>query len=445
MRGLGLLLVISALFLVASACSDAPPQRATLSSSSVLTPVRGTTLGGRGLPTSEHYLFEPVTGQLWKIDFMAGSNKREYAFSPDGKFLLTSGCCYGDGGLNIFDLSSGEVKRIFEGNVLSPIWSADSQKIAFVGTIRQFAGQPISEGVHGRFLVSRDSSNLTLLPELPPGGTLEGSQDGKYSAMLGVKVNDQPRPLYLLNMESLEIVLVTESHHGFAWSPEGHLLAYNNETGLYIYDPAIRQHMQLVAGPSGDPSGFSGTRNPIWSPDGTKIVFSYGTPIPVAREYGVVPEQPHYLVEVSNPGRLVCLGMVRFLTWSPDGSQIAYLSEGCLTHDWDIYLFNVASWSERRLTSTPKQLKERPIWAPSGDSLIFSTYGKLYLVTIKSGKLQTLLTSSESGPYNPETGSESTGNIRLYGNAWSKDGRYILVSLGDQDECLQPSGLSAPK
>jgi len=169
--------------------------------------------------------------------------------------------------------------------------------------------------------------------------------------------------IYLLHVPSGEVTDVAQRAHDLAWSPDGTTLAFTDDTGLYIYDPDTVERRQLAAGPSGGP-----------------------------------------------------------ILWSPDGAKIAYLSDGCVTGNWDIYTVGPDGSSEVRLTSTPETVKEGPYWSPTGASIAFSTFGELILLDAESGELRTLVVSGW-----PETAGR---DIHLHGPVWSPDGRYIQFTAG---------------
>ncbi|HXG36415.1 MAG TPA: hypothetical protein VNL15_05550 [Dehalococcoidia bacterium] len=404
--------------LLLAACGDPAPRSADQGTTTppssteetlVMFPVEGTTIQEFG-----QYLFEVDTGRLWKLE----GGGIFWPFSPDGKFLIQNRCCGASLGLNVIDLSTGKSRRILEGILPYAVWSPDGRKIGFI-RVEQIEGRPVSDRLEGPYLIDKDGSNLVHLSQLPVPSSISWSPDGKFIS--AETYPDMPRKLILLNTASGEVTTAIESLAGVAWSPDGGLVAYLNENGLHVYDPETRLHRKLAADPSGDPLSLRGWSYPIWSPDGSKLLFRF----PIALNV-IYSEDSHiyYLANLQNPGLIGDIGPARNPVWSPDGRQIAYLSEGCVTDSWDIYLYDVDSGFEKRLTATPKVLKEGPVWWPSGNSLLFSTFDKLYRIDIESGELKTLVTSVGNGI-----------SVHLHSDPWSPDGRYLGIGSSAHGIC----------
>jgi Tol biopolymer transport system component len=135
-----------------------------------------------------------------------------------------------------------------------------------------------------------------------------------------------------------------------------------------------------------------------------------------------VGQQILHVVELEGSSEPKPLPVATTMSWSPDGSQIAYREFGCITGTWDIYTIDPGSVSMERLTSVPEGPKEGPFWSPASTTIAFSTFGELMLADAESGELQTLATSGGSESYRP--------GIHLHDSVWSPDGRYIQFSAG---------------
>jgi TolB protein len=101
-------------------------------------------------------------------------------------------------------------------------------------------------------------------------------------------------------------------------------------------------------------------------------------------------------------------------SWSPDGTQLAYLSD-VQTDDLALWVTPVKTPAPRRLSTLAvgQGGMQRPAWSPDGAQIAVAAYegGKPQIFTIKvNGGAQTRLTEAGEGAYDP---------------AWSPDGQYL--------------------
>ena len=107
-------------------------------------------------------------------------------------------------------------------------------------------------------------------------------------------------------------------------------------------------------------------RHPVWSPDGTQIAFisDFHTTLPVN-------------IYVMNADGTNVVRLIDSLNdfdpaWSPDGTQIAFDSnqDGLIG---SIYAINVDGTNLRRITNSPPASDQKPTWSPDGTQLAFHT------------------------------------------------------------------------
>jgi len=143
-----------------------------------------------------------------------------------------------------------------------------------------------------------------------------------------------------------------------AWAPAGDRIAYKgcdpsgNNCGIWLVSQNGAENTRIVTDPS---AGF-----PAWSPDGTQIAF-------MSNRDG---NWDIYLVEADGEGlrRLTRSKSSEGLpTWSPDGKGVAYMSDK--DGQWGIYLQRVDSGLSGKLvtlnTVYEDWLRERIAWGPS--------------------------------------------------------------------------------
>ena len=124
-----------------------------------------------------------------------------------------------------------------------------------------------------------------------------------------------------------------------------------------------------------------------------------------------------YVAEPAND-RLIRLTTTKFATegqptWSPDGRQIAYVSDETRTPQ--IYVIDVATKAKRRLTSKGSQNVD-PDWGPDG---------KITYITKRGGTSQVAVMDAKAG--------DSTAQIVTDAGAWhhpswARDGRHVAAN-----------------
>jgi Tol biopolymer transport system component len=126
--------------------------------------------------------------------------------------------------------------------------------------------------------------------------------------------------------------------------------------------------------------------------------------------------------------------------WSPDGSKIVYTSDRF--GNWTIHIMNVDSRKEIQLTS-PDSISGRPDWSPDGDKIAFWSYrnNESQIFTINAdGTDEQKLTSSpllKSEPlWNPDGNMMLFGQLDKYWEIWVMDletGKQWQVSIGEHN------------
>jgi Tol biopolymer transport system component len=200
-------------------------------------------------------------------------------------------------------------------------------------------------------------------------------------------------------------------------------IVFSSGQDIFTINPDGRELRQLTSGVFGEINV-----QPVWSPDGSQIAFVSNRDGGDVEIYlmGAMGEKPQRLTyqegEDSEPA------------WSPDGSKIAYVhgddpsvngyinSAPC--HIPNIYLMSADGSNQVRLTE--KGENTDPAWSPDGTRILFSNKQEginfeLYILNLIDGELLRL-THSLTAEAEP---------------AWSPDGNSIAFISGNTDSLME--------
>ena len=109
---------------------------------------------------------------------------------------------------------------------------------------------------------------------------------------------------------------------------------------------------------------------------------------------------------------------------SPDGNQVAFVSGGPQTDNFDIYVKQIGGGPPRRLTSDPA-VDEFPAWSPDGRSIAF--------IRDRGDKVEVLLIPSLGGPERKIADTVADRSIFIFSRdppylSWSADNKYLVTT-----------------
>ncbi|HET9532661.1 MAG TPA: protein kinase, partial [Blastocatellia bacterium] len=286
------------------------------------------------------------------------------SYSSDEQWIVFEADNTGIGSRVIYAVRAegGDIEQIAVGQ--HPVWSADSRaviysngepgknfdlwQVPFLTEQGRVSGRPepltVSHGRHTHATVSRDGRQIAF-------AALEISSNAEALAIDAEagRVQGRPQPI-----TSGSRVTYYQS-----FSTDGRAVAFEARQGtgsdLWRVDRGGAP-VQLTADPD-----FADTL-PRWSPDGRTIAFNrrpIKAPLEATSLWLMAEDggNPHLLIERAG-----------FFTWMPDSRGILYLSRV----DSQLYFFDLATRSERRLTNEPKIVGPM-ITSPDGQWVIFQS------------------------------------------------------------------------
>jgi Tol biopolymer transport system component len=219
----------------------------------------------------------------------------------------------------------------------SPAWSPDGSQLAVARVVRH--GTSVEDGI---YVMNADGTGLRrVLDVTTPGvmstGQIQWSPDGTRIAFVrsqavhgGIGVQ-RIQQLMVMEADGSNLRAVTQPEDGqvtsFSWSPDGARIVYTKQflKPMDIYGQDLAQDLYVVPMDGGQPVALTNdgrSMDPAWSPDGTQIAFVS------RRERMEGRRNTIYLMNADGTGRRVLTTEGTpdsEPTWSPDGSAIAFI------------------------------------------------------------------------------------------------------------------------
>jgi Tol biopolymer transport system component len=255
-----------------------------------------------------------------------------------------------NGTLDVFIVDiNGQNLRQLTTNIANdafPVWSPDGSRIAFVSD---------RDGNLEIYVINVDGTGLTRV-------TTSDTRDERptwspdSSLLAYVSDRDGNPEIYVSSLDGAFTARLTNNPDVDSfpeWSPDGSRIAYASNAGgdyeIYTMNADGSDKRQLTDNEEND-------AYPTWSPDGNRLAFGTG------REGKDSWDLYTMNADGSNEQSLFTDGPDAIEpAWSPDGNFVAYQTNR--DANWEIYVMNVSSLEQRRLTAHPAR-DAAPAWAP---------------------------------------------------------------------------------
>ena len=304
----------------------------------------------------------------------------------------------------------------------------------------------VSSGPQKIKLINTDGTSETQLtntgndemdPSLSPDGSKILFTSDKDNLQLGFPTSAVE--IYVINADGSDETRLTfdsNSDSQPSWSPGGDKIVYvtyeevAGEWRHSLYTMNSDGSGQTRLTPLEDPyRNVIGTYSlpyyqlPLWSPDGTKIIFSrYADKWEL---YSINPDGSGF-TELASGGQAT--GATSY-SWSSDGSKIVYTSDEADPGETDLWIINPDGSNKTRLTfyGSPGLYSSQASFSPDGTKIAFVLANNNL-----SNSTSVIHTINVDGTNNQGLASIGTRNLNP---VWSPDGDYIaFISNEDQND-----------
>ena len=313
-------------------------------------------------------------GGLWTVPAQGGSPQKIHseaeeaqspAWSPDGEWIA----CIWRGGVTVMDSGGGYVRQITKGPAdLAPSWSSDGRHLFFLSAKAgelQVWSVPLKGGDPIQLTDERYMSSYA--PQWIPHRKLLLYTAGGKIRTLDTKSGKRDTIPF---SAKIKVVRKTYKH----LSPKL---------------PAPGQRLPI-----------HGICSPVPSPDGQLIAFSALGDLWLRRANGETEQLTSGPEDDVDPA------------WSPDGGQIAYVSN--CSGDYQLWVLDLPDRTRREITSKGGQATT-PLWQPSGENIVF----------VRSSWVQQMLYSVPASGGNPRP-IVSAGAERITPLGWFPEDQSLV-------------------
>lgn len=326
---------------------------------------------------------DPETLDSWILT--EGISSEDAAWSPDGRKVtftrqLRTGIRVDESIIYVADSTGRDLTQLTDDHLIAsdPVWSPDGTCIAFTG-YRKDVGGPFGSYINWNVVEETPGPDLFLV-NTDDGNIYQITHDEERYDFDPVWSPDGTRisfsNTFVVDIDSGIVRKIPEvSSGGKVWSPDGSRLFTASNNWLGVYDADGTELMSIT-------NNNYYNDDAVWSPDSSQIAY-------VTVREGEYPD-PTYHITVADiedrSSRILAEGTNP--SWSPDGTRIAFAHNP--DSEYQSFLFVMNSDG-----SNLKQLTEIDIydycirWSPDSTRIAFvSTHDgdqEIYLVEVNSG------------------------------------------------------------
>jgi len=250
------------------------------------------------------------------------------------------------------DGSSSQQHAESGGDDITPVWSPDGQRMAFVSQ---------RDGNREIYLIDVEGGGLLNLSQHPAEDwTPAWSPDSRQIAFASNRQGNWE--IFVVNADGSDLKQITNDGAGNlspVWSPDGQVMAYASKRDgnweLYTMPaptaegqaPGERRRLTFSEG---------NDLSPLFSPQGDRVAFESNREGNV--EVYVMNADGSNLRNLTNAPSADDHGPV----WSPDGQRLVFYSNRA--GNWDLFVMSAAGENVVNLTNTPDLDEQAPAWRP---------------------------------------------------------------------------------
>ncbi len=265
-----------------------------------------------------------------------------------------------------------------DGGLGNPIWSPSGKSMVatHITNVHSWSSEI--------FILDLSTNQIRSIEKTDYGNlkALSWSPDGTQIAFSSERGGDWPEGIWLVDViGTAQKQLLTEGYDA-TWSPDGNnmaifstLLESGNETRVLSILDLKTMNKNVVFSGMGK---YTDTQGLAWSPDGTKLMFSFGKQ---GKDAAIrFSNVDIYVLEIST-GKITKItndGINSDPKWSPNSSLIAYIKHTAGDLDFKIIVSYDDGRCSRQITTSAYSTD----WSPDGKQLAFDYAGNIYALDL---------------------------------------------------------------